>query len=565
MTEDNKEAPKYWFNTIVSFFFLFLLRVILCFYYVIDDCDESMNYYEPLHLLLYKYGLQTWEYSPEYGLRSYFYLLLHTPLAFLAKTIFNNKMAVFQSVQITLAIVSSICDVLLCRAVEKGTKSYSFARNLFFLILVNPLQHRAAISFLPSSFAMYCVTLAATGLLTDQPLVVPFLTSLSVIMGWPFSGLVFVPMCLTILPIAYKHKSFWLLIRFTLVTIVSTISLSMVLIMVDSTYFKRGVLAPLNIVLYNVLSEGKGPELYGIEPMSYYIKNLALNLGPIAVLLLLGIFMLLVFVLQRRKLEGKLSIVAIAASAAVWFLFMMLQPHKEERFMYPTLGLFSLIAAFGLTYVTVVIGFFKQVIIWGVRFVFIIALIFFLSRWLAIYDNHSAINSAYGAVRREMTLHEYLPTPDGSINVCTGKEWYRFPTHFALPSEYKGIPVRLRWIESGFDGLLPAYFPDGETVKDITSTIPKHMNDENLFEPTRITSIEHCHFIVESEVPDQSENSLIDEIGKQYRLVKIHWGVSLEKTPLIHRVLWFPGRKAFRIPYFALVNEELIKPQYTVG
>ena len=36
---------------------------------------------------------------------------------------------------------------------------------------------------------------------------------------------------------------------------------------------------PVNILLYNALG-GHGDELYGTEPMSYYLKNLLLNLGP---------------------------------------------------------------------------------------------------------------------------------------------------------------------------------------------------------------------------------------------------------------------------------------------
>ena len=47
----------------------------------ISDCDETFNYWEPLHYLIYGKGFQTWEYDPQYGLRSYFYILLHTGVA----------------------------------------------------------------------------------------------------------------------------------------------------------------------------------------------------------------------------------------------------------------------------------------------------------------------------------------------------------------------------------------------------------------------------------------------------------------------------------------------------
>eukprot|EP00577_Skeletonema_sp_RCC1716_P028186 CAMPEP_0113413188 /NCGR_PEP_ID=MMETSP0013_2-20120614/23279_1 /TAXON_ID=2843 ORGANISM="Skeletonema costatum, Strain 1716" /NCGR_SAMPLE_ID=MMETSP0013_2 /ASSEMBLY_ACC=CAM_ASM_000158 /LENGTH=72 /DNA_ID=CAMNT_0000299819 /DNA_START=49 /DNA_END=264 /DNA_ORIENTATION=- /assembly_acc=CAM_ASM_000158 len=37
----------------------------------ITDCDEVFNYWEPLHFILYGSGMQTWEYAPQYALRTY--------------------------------------------------------------------------------------------------------------------------------------------------------------------------------------------------------------------------------------------------------------------------------------------------------------------------------------------------------------------------------------------------------------------------------------------------------------------------------------------------------------
>ena len=45
---------------------------------------------------------------------------------------------------------------------------------------------------------------------------------------------------------------------------------------VDYHYYGRLLCTPLNIVLYNVLG-GRGPELYGTEPWSFYLINGALN------------------------------------------------------------------------------------------------------------------------------------------------------------------------------------------------------------------------------------------------------------------------------------------------
>ena len=35
------------------------------------DCDESFNYWEPLHFLTFGHGLQTWEHGDAFALRSY--------------------------------------------------------------------------------------------------------------------------------------------------------------------------------------------------------------------------------------------------------------------------------------------------------------------------------------------------------------------------------------------------------------------------------------------------------------------------------------------------------------
>ena len=48
------------------------------------------------------------------------------------------------------------------------------------------------------------------------------------------------------------------------------------MIQIDSTYFGRLVIAPFNIVTYNIFSS-KGPELYGTESASFYLINGFLN------------------------------------------------------------------------------------------------------------------------------------------------------------------------------------------------------------------------------------------------------------------------------------------------
>ena len=48
--------------------------------------------------------------------------------------------------------------------------------------------------------------------------------------------------------------------------------------MVSCFFYKKPVVVPLNIILYNVFSgPGRGPEIYGTEAWHFYIRNLLLN------------------------------------------------------------------------------------------------------------------------------------------------------------------------------------------------------------------------------------------------------------------------------------------------
>lgn len=78
----------------------------------ISDCDETFNYWEPTHYLIYGKGFQTWEYSPVYAIRSYAYLLLHAwPAAFHARILQTNKILVFYFLRCLLAFVSCVCEL----------------------------------------------------------------------------------------------------------------------------------------------------------------------------------------------------------------------------------------------------------------------------------------------------------------------------------------------------------------------------------------------------------------------------------------------------------------------
>lgn len=78
----------------------------------ITDCDETFNYWEPLHYMIYGQGLQTWEYSPEFALRSYTYLLIHGVPAWFYNNLFHpNPMLIFYFVRCILGFGCAIVEV----------------------------------------------------------------------------------------------------------------------------------------------------------------------------------------------------------------------------------------------------------------------------------------------------------------------------------------------------------------------------------------------------------------------------------------------------------------------
>ena len=78
----------------------------------ISDCDETYNYWEPAHHLLYGPGLQTWEYDPRFALRSYFYIVMHIFPGWVYATFAQpNPMLVFYFLRFLLALICAFSEV----------------------------------------------------------------------------------------------------------------------------------------------------------------------------------------------------------------------------------------------------------------------------------------------------------------------------------------------------------------------------------------------------------------------------------------------------------------------
>lgn len=134
------------------------------------------------------------------------------------------------------------------------------------------------------------------------------------------------------------------------------------------------------------------------------------------------------------------------------------------------------------------------------------------------------------------TLEHPFPA-DRHINLCVGKEWYRFPSSFFLPSER----WRLQFIRSEFRGQLPKPYSDAANA---TKIIPTNMNDMNKEEPSRYISVSKCDFLVDLATERQTERE--PNFVKRFK----EWEVVIKKPFLdadrSHRIF-----RAFYIPFIS--------------
>ncbi|KAM9079256.1 alpha-1,2-mannosyltransferase ALG9 isoform 5-T5 [Megaptera novaeangliae] len=449
----------------------------------ISDCDETFNYWEPTHYLIYGKGFQTWEYSPAYAIRSYAYLLLHAwPAAFHARILQTNKILVFYFLRCLLAFVSCICELYFYKAVCKKFGLHVSRMMLAFLVLSTGMFCSSS-AFLPSSFCMYTTLVAMTGWYMDKTSFAVLGVAAGAILGWPFSAALGLPIAFDLLVMKHRWKSFfhWSLVALMIFLVP--------VVVIDSYYYGKLVIAPLNIVLYNVFTP-HGPDLYGIEPWYFYLINGFLNFNVVfaLALLVLPLTSLMEYLLQRFHVQNLGHPYWLTlAPMYIWFIIFFIQPHKEERFLFPVYPLVCLCGAVALSALQKCYHFVFQryrlehytvTSNWlALGTLFLFGLLSF-SRSVALFRGYHGPLDLYPEFHRIATDPTIHTVPEGRpVNVCVGKEWYRFPSSFLLPDNWQ-----LQFIPSEFRGQLPKPFAEGPLA---TRIVPTDMNDQNLEEPSR--------------------------------------------------------------------------------
>lgn len=107
----------------------------------ISDCDETFNYWEPLHYCVYGRGLQTWEYSPEFALRSYTYLLVQGVPGWIYDQIFHpSPLLIFYLIRCILGFGCAVVERYLYKWVLIFNDNNSVLCDLFKFRCIYPAE-----------------------------------------------------------------------------------------------------------------------------------------------------------------------------------------------------------------------------------------------------------------------------------------------------------------------------------------------------------------------------------------------------------------------------------------
>ena len=184
-------------TAIIAFCIFAFVNSLSAIHAPIQDCDEVFNYWEPTHYLNNGFGLQTWEYSPGYAIRSWVYILLHAIPAEIGSFMVSKRSHEFYFVRSVLALCCAGAEAYLFHAI---VMAYNFIPAFTFLIamITSPGMFHASVAYLPSSFAMYTSMMGlavfinkSRGMRTREGIM---WFGIGSTLGWPFSAALILPL-----------------------------------------------------------------------------------------------------------------------------------------------------------------------------------------------------------------------------------------------------------------------------------------------------------------------------------------------------------------------------------
>lgn len=164
-------------------------------------------------------------------------------------------MMVFYAIRVLLAFICSISETIFIAGARK-VFSHAVSIPLWLLLLFSSGMYTASTSFVNSSLAMMSVFLSyGIWMLTDNHFLSLLIGAAAVIYDWPFVGIAFIPMGLHCL----YQRGFKTTLCYAVVIIGLVLGIDLA---VNYHYLHRLTIPAVNIVLYNVMGVGGGPEVF---------------------------------------------------------------------------------------------------------------------------------------------------------------------------------------------------------------------------------------------------------------------------------------------------------------
>ena len=545
--------------------------------------------------------MQTWEYAPQYALRTYAYLLPMAGIAKAYKSLLDilptslieqlprllmlpetskssvatlrsaNKPLLFAILRSTLAMTSSYAELSFFNSIHDKIRPH-IAYLTAFIQLTSAGFFHANQAYLPSSSVMILWQLSISNQFHDRLGWAIFWGLVAVLaVGWPFCAVLFVTTgCLAIWKAYTKAKGskptqspIWAVALVLIQTLLCAISIQAVILAIDYHYYGRLVSPIFNIFAYN--AQGGGDELYGIEPLSYYVKNVALNFNLLGLLGMIALPILAVRLLLRRPSSADNLKFLGLLPMYVWMAIVLPRPHKEERFLFPIYPMLCFGAAVTVDEVlTVMSRLFARNrltnqgsesssgLMFGMLAVAPLAIIS-ISRSMALHHHYTAPLALYQNLFQHI-INSPQPANGGMHHVCTGGEWYRFPSSFFLPNN-----TQLSFLKSSFGGQLPQPFTSYGSRSQSLEFQSGKFNDMNEEEMDRYIDIHQCSFVVEivSNTPTAAEENpeclqyMESDVSGSWSQLSSSRFLDSESTPTLHRILYLPVGRDAKVKYKA--------------
>lgn len=376
------------------------------------------------------------------------------------------------------------------------------------------------------------------------------------LLGWPFAGALIIPFVLEDWAFVFVTGDWFETLRRYVDGIARCLAVLGLQISLDAFFYRELTVVPWRIVMYNVFSGGdRGPDIFGTEPWHFYVRNLLLNFNIWYILAMAAAPMLAMESLllkQRATNQTFLRTATFISPFYLWFTIFTMQPHKEERFMFPAYPFLALNAAISLHILLAILNHpssknplshlppaIKPLLPIPIL---LFSILISLLRTLGTVTSYNAPLHVYQPLQNTLELH----SPSADITpICLGKDWYRFPTSFLLPPTFRPY-----FIKSSFDGLLPGSFHEGSSSDGSslglfpgTYLIPSGMNDRNEEDLSKYIDVKHCEFLVGSQfdsvVPTEAEPDYVGAT-KNWEVVSCEKFLDAGQTGLLGRLFWIP-------------------------